>query len=69
MIALLFIASIERSISSLLAELKEVTDRISKGDLSTSPDINRHDDIGQLVDAINRLQKTLLGDSVVRPAT
>jgi methyl-accepting chemotaxis protein len=57
LIALLFIASIGRSISRPLAELKEVTARIGKRDLSTSADINRHDDIGQLADAINRLRK------------
>ena len=68
MIALLFIASIGRSISRPLAELKEVTDRIGKGDLSTSSDINRHDDSGQLADAINRLQKTLRGGSEVKVA-
>ena len=53
LIALLFIASIGRSISRPLAELKEVTDRIGKGDLSASSEINRHDDSGQLADAIN----------------
>jgi len=37
LIALLFIASIGRSISKPLTELKEVTDRIGKGDLSTPP--------------------------------
>lgn len=68
MIALLFIASIGRSISRPLAELKEVTDRIGKGDLSTSSDISRHDDIGQLADAIKRLRKTLRGGSEVKVA-
>ena len=57
--ALLFIASIGRSISKPLTELKEVTDRIGKGDLSTLADIDRHDEIGQLAGAINRLQKNL----------
>ena len=37
LIALLFIAIIGCSISKPLAELKEVTDRIGKGDLSTPP--------------------------------
>jgi methyl-accepting chemotaxis protein len=60
-IALLFIASIGRSISKPLAELKEVTDRIVKGDLSTPADIDRRDEIGQLAGAINRLQKALQG--------
>lgn len=60
-IALLFIASIGRSISKPLAELKDVTDRIAKGDLSTPADIDRRDEIGQLAGAINRLQKTLQG--------
>jgi len=36
-----------------------VTDRINKGDLSTSPDMDRRDEIGQLAGAISRLQKTL----------
>lgn len=38
-----------------------MTDRINTGDLTTSADIDRHDEIGQLADAINRLQKTLQG--------
>ena len=53
MIALLFIVSIGRSISRPLAGLKEATDCIGKGDLSTSANIDRHDEIGQLADAIN----------------
>ena len=53
MIAILFSASIGRSISKPFAELKEVTDRIGKEDLTTSADIDRHDEIGQLADAIN----------------
>jgi methyl-accepting chemotaxis protein len=57
--AALFVASIGRSISRPLAELREVTDRINKGDLSTPADINRNDEIGELAGAINRLQKTL----------
>lgn len=68
LIAILFIASIGRSISRPLAELKEVTDRISKGDLTTSADIDRHDEIGQLADAINRLQKALQGGSRMKAA-
>jgi len=68
LIALLFIASIGRSISKPLAELTEVTDRISKGDLSTPADIDRHDEIGQLAGAINRLQKTLRVDSKMKAA-
>lgn len=68
MIALLFIASIGRSISKPLAELKEVTDRIGKGDLSTPVDIDRQDEIGQLAGAINRLQKTLQGSSKLKAA-
>jgi HAMP domain-containing protein len=58
-IAALFIISIGRSISRPIAELKEVTDRISKGDLSTSADIDQRDEIGELAGAINQLQKTL----------
>ena len=66
--ALLFIASIGRSISKPLAELKEVTDRIGKGDLSTPADIDRHDEIGQLAGAINRLQKTLQNNNKMKAA-
>ena len=67
-IALLFIASIGRSISKPLADLKEVTDRISKGDLTTAADINRRDEIGQLADSINRLQKTLQAGGKMKAA-
>ena len=67
-IALLFIASIGRSISKPLAELKDVTDRIVKGDLSTPADIDRRDEIGQLAGAINRLQKTLQGNNKMKAA-
>ena len=55
LIALLFIASIECSISGPFAELKEVTERIGKGGSSTPTDIDRYNDIGQLAGAINRL--------------
>lgn len=58
-LAALFVMSIGRSISGPIAELKEATDRINKGDLSTSPDMDRRDEIGQLAGAIGRLQKTL----------
>ena len=58
-LAALFVFSIGRSISGPIAELREVTDRINKGDLSTSADMDRRDEIGQLARAINRLQKTL----------
>jgi methyl-accepting chemotaxis protein len=64
----LFIASIGRSISRPLAELKEVTNRIGKGVLSIPADIDQHDEIGQLAEAINRLQKTLQGGSKMKPA-
>ena len=67
-IALLFIASIGRSISKPLAELKEVTDRIVKGDLSTPADIDRRDEIGQLAGAINRLQKSLQSGNKMKAA-
>jgi HAMP domain-containing protein len=60
-LAALFVISIGRSISRPIAELKEVTDRISRGDLSVSADIDRQDEIGQLAGAINRLQKALQG--------
>ena len=68
LIALLFIASIGRSISKPLAELTEVTERINKGDLTTSADIDRRDEIGQLADAINRLQKTLQSGGKLKAA-
>lgn len=58
-LAALFVFSIGRSISGPIAELREVTDRINKGDLSTSADMDRRNEIGQLAGAINRLQKTL----------
>lgn len=67
-IAAMFIFSIGRSISSPLAELKEVTDRMNKGDLSTPADSDRHDEIGQLAGAINRLQKTLQGGNKMKAA-
>ena len=67
-VALLFIASIGRSISKPLAELKEVTDRIVKGDLSTPADIDRRDEIGQLAGAINRLQKSLQSGNKMKAA-
>ncbi len=67
-VALLFIASIGRSISKPLAELKEVTDRIVKGDLSIPADIDRRDEIGQLAGAINRLQKSLQSGNKMKAA-
>jgi methyl-accepting chemotaxis protein len=67
-LAALFVFSIGRSISKPIAELKEVADRISKGDLSTSTDMDRHDEIGQLAGAINRLQKTLQGGNKMKAA-
>jgi HAMP domain-containing protein len=67
-LAALFVFSIGRSISKPIAELKEVADRISKGDLSTSADMDRHDEIGQLAGAINRLQKTLQGGNKMKAA-
>jgi methyl-accepting chemotaxis protein len=67
-IAALFIISIRRSISRPIAELKEMTDCISKGDLSTSADIDRRDEISQVAGAIKRLQKALRGDSKVKAA-
>jgi HAMP domain-containing protein len=66
--AALFVYSIGRSISKPLAELKGVTDRINKGDLTTPADINRNDEIGQLADALNRLQKTLQGSGKMKTA-
>jgi len=68
--AALFVASIGRSISKPLAELKEAMDRISKGDLNTltETDIDRRDEIGQLAGAINRLQKTLQGGNKMKAA-
>jgi hypothetical protein len=62
LIALQFIASIGRSISKLLAELKEVKDCDDKGNLRTPADIDWHNDNGQRAGAISRLQKTLRVD-------
>jgi len=45
-----------------------LADRISKGDLTASADIDRHDEIGQLAEALSRLQKTLQGGSKVKVA-
>lgn len=64
----LLVFSIGRSISGPIAELREVTDRINKGDLNTSPDMNRRDEIGQLAGAIGRLQKTLQGGGKMKAA-
>ena len=66
--AALFVFSIGQSISRPIAELKEVTDRISKGDLSTPADSDRQDEIGQLAGAINRLQKSLQGGNKMKAA-
>lgn len=66
--AALFVYSIGRSISKPLAELKGVTDRINKGDLTTPANIDRNDEIGQLADALNRLQKTLQGSGKMKAA-
>lgn len=67
-LATLFVISIGRSISGPIAELKEATDRINKGDLSTTPDMDRRDEIGQLAGAIGRLQKTLQGSGKMKAA-
>jgi len=40
-----------------------LTNRISKGELTTSADIDQHDEIGQLAEALSQLQKTLQGGS------
>jgi methyl-accepting chemotaxis protein len=45
-----------------------LTDRISKGDLTTSADIDRRDEIGQLAEALSRLQKSLQGGSKMKAA-
>ena len=68
LIALLFIASIGRSISKLLAELKEVTDRADKGNLSTPADIDWHNENGRRAGAISRLQKTVRVDGKIYAA-
>jgi HAMP domain-containing protein len=67
-LAALFVMSIGRSISGPIAELKEATDRINKGDLSTTPDMDRRDEIGQLAGAIGRLQKTLQSGGKMKAA-
>lgn len=66
--AALFVFSIGRSISKPIAELKEVMERISKGDSSAQADFNRRDEIGQLAGAINRLQKSLQGGGKMKAA-
>jgi HAMP domain-containing protein len=66
--AALFVFSIGRSISKPIAELKEAMDRIVKGDLSIPADIDRRDEIGQLAEAINRLQKSLQGGNKMKAA-
>jgi HAMP domain-containing protein len=66
--AALFVFSIGRSISKPIAELKEVMERISKGDSSAQADFDRRDEIGQLAGAINRLQKSLQGGGKMKAA-
>ncbi len=66
--AALFVFSIGRSISRPIAELRDVTDRMNKGDLNTPADIDRRDEIGQLAGAINRLQKSLQGNNKMKAA-
>jgi len=45
-----------------------LTDRISKVELAAAADIDRHDEIGQLAEALSRLQKTLQGSSKMKAA-
>jgi methyl-accepting chemotaxis protein len=45
-----------------------VTDCIDTGDLTDSADIDRRDEIGQLAEALSRLQKTLQGSSKMKAA-
>jgi HAMP domain-containing protein len=59
---------LNRSISGPIADLREVTDRIDKRDLSTSADMDRRDEMGQLAGAINRLQKTLQSGGKMKAA-
>ena len=66
--AALFVFSIGRSISKPIAELKDVMDRIGKGDLNVQTDMDRRDEIGQLAGAISRLQKTLQGGGKMKAA-
>ena len=66
--AALFVFSIGRSISRPIAELRDVTDRMNKGDLNTPADIDRRDEIGQLAGAINRLQKSLQSGNKMKAA-
>ena len=69
MIALLFIESIGRSISKLRAELKDVTDRADKGNLSTPPhDMDWQNENGQWAGVINRLQTNLQGGNKMKTA-
>ena len=66
--AALFVFSIGRSISKPIAELKDVMDRIGKGDLNVQADMDRRDEIGQLAGAISRLQKTLQSGGKMKAA-
>jgi len=43
-----------------------LTDRISKVELIAAADIDRRDEIGQLAEALRRLQKTLQGSSKMK---
>ena len=56
LLALLFAIRLVRPI----AELTNVAEKISMGDLKTSIDINSSDEIGELADALRRMQASLL---------
>lgn len=56
LLAVLFVIRLVRPI----AELTNVAEKISMGDLKTSIDINSSDEIGELADALRRMQASLL---------
>ncbi len=48
-----------RMLTRPIIRLKEVADRISLGDLEAKIDIQSHDEIGELADAVSRMQASL----------
>jgi methyl-accepting chemotaxis protein len=50
-----------RAISRSLARASALADRIAQGDLSVDVDVSAHDEVGQLVQAMARMQESLRG--------
>ena len=50
-----------RAISRSLARASALADRIAQGDLSVDVDVSAHDEVGQLVQAMARMQEALRG--------